>query len=233
MQQYLPNFLTLLNLISGSVGTILALKGYLTYAAFCIWLGAFFDFFDGLVARLLKAYSPLGQQLDSLADLVTFGCLPASIIYELLSAQTASCYLPFMALFITCCAALRLARFNIDTKQNHEFTGLPVPAHGLFISTLPWIITADEYAWLTSFLTQPHTLIGLVILTSYLLIAPIQLMAFKFATYAWYPNRYKYGFLLTATLLVLLLRAEGLALSIVLYVLVSITSRLKKTNSAS
>ncbi len=228
MKKYLPNFFTLLNLTIGSLGAILALKGNLTHAALCIWLGAFFDFLDGWLARLFSAYSPLGQQLDSLADLITFGCLPASIIYELISTQTSSTYLPYVALLIPNLSALRLARFNIDTRQKNVFIGLPVPANGMLISTLPWMMTANKYAWLTALLTQPYTLVILVILTSYLLIANIKLMAFKFATYAWYPNRFRYSFLLTATLLILLLRAEGLALSIVLYVLVSSVSRLQR-----
>jgi len=228
MKKYLPNLFTLLNLTTGILGVILALKGNLTHAALCIWLGAFFDFLDGWLARLFSAYAPLGQQLDSLADLVTFGCLPASIMYELISTQTSSTYLPYVALLIPNLSALRLARFNIDARQKNVFIGLPVPANGVLISTLPWMITANKYTWLTALLTQPYALVILVILTSYLLIANIQLMAFKFTTYAWYPNRFKYGFLLTASLLVLLLRAEGLALSVVLYVLVSIVSRLQQ-----
>jgi CDP-diacylglycerol--serine O-phosphatidyltransferase len=228
MKKYLPNFFTLFNLTIGSLGAILALKGNLTHAALCIWLGVFFDFFDGWLARLLKAYSPLGQQLDSLADLITFGWLPASIIYELISKQTSLAYLPYIALLIPNFSALRLARFNIDNRQQNVFIGLPVPANGMFISTLPLMIAANKYVWLTTLLTNPYALVVLVILTSYLLIANIKLMAFKFTTYTWYPNRFKYSFLLTAALLILLLRAEGLALSIVLYVLASIVSSLQQ-----
>ena len=217
MTKHLPNLFTLLNLTSGGLGALWALQGQLTHAALCLWLGAFFDFLDGLLARLLKAYSPLGQQLDSLADLLTFGWLPASIIYVLISQQTASPYLPYIALLIPAFAAFRLARFNL-VPQQHLFIGLPTPAHGLLISTLPWILTANKYPWLTAWLAQPYTLAALVILTSYLLVAKIKLMAFKFTTYAWHPNRFQYGFLLTAAGLILLLHAEGLALSIVGYI---------------
>lgn len=224
MLKYLPNFFTLLNLASGSLGAILALEGNLTGAALCIWFGAFFDFLDGWLARVLNARSLLGGQLDSLADLITFGCLPANIVYTLLSERTTSPYLPFTAIIIISFSALRLARFNVDVRQKNVFIGLPVPAHGMFIGTLPLIIAADQYAWLTGLLVQPYILVALVVLTSYLLVANIKLMAFKFTTYAWYPNRFKYGFLLTATLFMLLFRAGGLALSIVLYVLVSIVS---------
>jgi len=228
MKKCLPNFFTLLNLTSGGIGAILALQGNLTQAALCIWVGAFFDFFDGWLARMLKAYSPLGQQLDSLADLITFGWLPASIIYALISQNTALPYLPYVALLIPNFSALRLARFNIDTRQRSVFIGLPVPANGVFISTLPLIITANKYAWLTAWLSHSYVLVALVVLTSYLLVANIKLMAFKFTTYAWYPNRFKYVFLLTAVLLILLLRTEGLALSTVLYVLISMVSGLRQ-----
>jgi CDP-diacylglycerol---serine O-phosphatidyltransferase len=228
MRKYVPNFFTLLNLTVGSLGAILALQGKLIHAALCIWAGAFFDFCDGSLARLLKAYSPLGRQLDSLADLITFGCLPASIIYVLISQHTTAAYLPYMALLIPNFSALRLARFNIDTRQQNVFIGLPVPANGIFISTLPMIITTNKYAWLTNLLTEPYALIFLAILTSYLLIANIKLMAFKFTTYTWYPNRFKYGFLLTAALLILFLRTEGVALSIVFYVLASIVCSLQQ-----
>jgi len=222
MKKYLPNFFTLLNLTIGGIGSVLAWEGHLTHAALCIWLGAFLDFVDGWLARRLKAHSPLGQQLDSFADLITFGCLPASIMYVLIGAQTNAVYLPYIALLMPNCAALRLARFNIDPNQKSLFIGLPAPACGLLISTLPWIIKGNKYAWLTTLLAQPYMLVALVMFASYLLIANMKLMAFKFTTYAWAPNRFQYSFLLAATLLILTLQAEGLALSIVLYVLVSI-----------
>jgi CDP-diacylglycerol---serine O-phosphatidyltransferase len=224
MTKYLPNFFTLLNLTSGSLGTVMALKGNLTHAALCIWVGAFFDFFDGWLARIFKVCSPLGRQLDSLADLITFGVLPASLIYELISQHTTSLYLPYIALLIPNFSALRLARFNIDTKQKGVFIGLPVPANGILMSTFPLIITTNKHTWLTVWLGHPYFLVTLVILTSCLLIASIKLMAFKFATYAWYPNRFKYAFLLASVLLTLFLGIEGLALSIVLYILVSLVS---------
>ncbi|XWN35507.1 MAG: CDP-diacylglycerol--serine O-phosphatidyltransferase [Roseivirga sp.] len=221
MHKHLPNFLTLLNLTSGCVGIVWALQGDLTQAAWCIWLGALLDFLDGLAARLLQAYSPLGQQLDSLADLVTFGLLPASIMYVLISQQTVSAYLPCVALLMPSFSALRLAQFNVDDRQQAVFIGLPTPAHGLFISTLPMIISANQYPWLTAWLAAPYVLVTLALLTSGMLIANVKLMAFKLTTYACYPNRFKYGFLCMAVLLTALLRVEGLALSIVLYVLVS------------
>mmetsp|Transcript_4502 Transcript_4502/g.10191 ORF Transcript_4502/g.10191 Transcript_4502/m.10191 type:complete len:230 (-) Transcript_4502:238-927(-) len=228
MKQYLPNLFTLLNLTSGSVGITLALQGHLTQASLCIWLGVVFDCLDGWFARLLQASSSFGKELDSLADLMTFGGLPASIMYTLIHHYSNSSYLPYIALLIPNFSAIRLAQFNIDTRQANVFIGFPTPANGLFISTLPLIITTNKYAWLTDFLCQPYTLVVLVILTSYLLIAHIQLMAFKFTTYAWYPNRLQYSFLLVALLLIMILRIEGLALSIILYSVASIVYSARK-----
>ncbi|MEL6152662.1 MAG: CDP-diacylglycerol--serine O-phosphatidyltransferase, partial [Bacteroidota bacterium] len=171
MKQHLPNLLTLLNLASGSLGTILALKGHLTLAALCIWIGGVLDFLDGWMARMLRAYSPLGQQLDSLADLVTFGLLPAHIMYALIDQYTPSTYVPLFSLLIPIFSALRLARFNIDPTQRNEFRGLPTPAAGLFVSTLPWIIAANRYAWLTTVLTQPAVLAGIAVAVAGLLVA--------------------------------------------------------------
>ena len=224
MAQHFPNFLTLLSLTSGSLGIILALQGALAQAAICIWVGGVLDFLDGWLARLLRAHSPLGQQLDAMADLVTFGLLPANIMYGLISQHTPSAYTPLVSLLLPIFSALRLARFNIDTEQKTVFKGLPTPASGLFISTLPWIIVADRYSWLTAVLTRPGVLASVVVIVAGLLVAPIRCMAFKFTTYAWLPNRGKYSFLLTSALLVLSWQIEGLALALVLYGLVGIYS---------
>ena len=221
--KHLPNFCTLCHLTFGCLGIGLALYGQVLGASLCIWFGAVLDWLDGSLARWLHAHTPLGQQLDSLADLVTFGCLPASIVYVLLSQHTASPYLPFVALLLPNFAALRLARFNVDTRQHDCFIGLPTPAHALLLSTLPWLIANGQPPWLAAWLSHPLALAGVAVLSSCLLVANMRLMAFKFTTYAWGPNRFKYNFLLTAAALTLLLHAEGLALSIVLYLLLSLT----------
>lgn len=208
MKKHLPNLFTLLNLTLGCVGALWALQGHLTAAAGCLWLGALCDFLDGFLARLLHAYSPLGQQLDSLADLLTFGWLPASIMYRLISQQAT--YLPYIALLLPIFGALRLARFNLNTQQQDTFTGLPIPAQGLLISTLP-LITPP---WLA----HPYTLATLVVVLALLMVSPFRFMALKFNTYAWHPNRFRYTFLLVATGLILCFQAHGLALSLLGYI---------------
>lgn len=218
MKRHLPNFLTLLNLASGSIGTILALKGNLIYGALFIRVGAGFDFLDGLLARALGLSSPLGKQLDSLADLITFGFLPTVIMYSLLELESASTELPYIALLITLCAALRLAKFNIDTNQKSVFLGLSTPALGIFISTLPPIIANNHYPLITYFLTQPYVLVALSLIGSMLLITRIPFMAFKFNNYTWKENQIRYIFLLTAIGCVLIWRVEGIAFMMLLYI---------------
>ena len=212
----------MLNLSAGSVGIVLALQGDLLSAAVCIWLGSALDFWDGFLARLLRAQSSLGQQLDAFADLVTFGLLPTAIMYALLQQHTHTTYLPWIALLHTLGGALRLARFNTETQQQNTFNGLPIPAHGLFISTLPWLIANHPQAQFIAWLTRPVALAAVTVIMAALLIAPIKLMAFKFKNFAWQPNRFRYAFLLLAATLVLLGRVEGLAISILLYLLLSI-----------
>ena len=222
MKKHLPNFFTLLNLTLGCLGALWALQGYLTQAAWCLWLGALCDFLDGFLARLLRAYSPLGQQLDSLADLLTFGWLPASIMYMLISQQAT--YLPYIVLLLPIFGALRLARFNLDTQQQYAFTGLPIPAQGLLISTLPSILTTHPYPWLA----HPYTLAALVVVLAFLMVSPLQFIALKFTTYAWRPNRFRYTLLLVAIALILLFHTRGLALSLLGY-LASATYRQSTT----
>lgn len=219
MKKHLPNFLTLLNLASGGIGTILALKGNLVDGALFIRVGAFFDFLDGFAARALRLHSPLGKQLDSLADLITFGFLPTVIMYSLLELESSSNQLPYITLLITLCAALRLAKFNISTNQKNVFLGLSTTALGLFISTLPPIIAHNNYPELNNILTQPYTLVILSVLGSILLVTKIPFMAFKFEGYAWQPNRMRYLFVSIALICVAIWHMEGIALSMLLYII--------------
>ena len=218
MKKHLPNFLTLLNLASGSIGTILALKGNLIYGALLIRVGACFDLLDGLVARALGLSSPLGKQLDSLADLITFGFLPTVIMYSLLELNSSSTELPYIALLITLCAALRLAKFNIDPGQQHVFLGLSTTALGILISTLPPIIANNHYPTISYLLGQTYTLVALSVFGSVLLITRIPFMAFKFNGYKWEDNRIKYIFLLVGICCIIIWRVEGIALSLLMYI---------------
>lgn len=231
MKRHLPNLFTLLNLASGSIGAIIALRGNLIDGALCIRLGACFDFLDGFTARVLRIPSPFGKQLDSLADLVTFGFLPTVIMYSLIELHTTSPHLPYIALLITLFSALRLAKFNVDTKQSTNFIGLPTPANAIFISTLPFILDNEQHPALTSILSHAYTLIGLSILSAGLLMANIPFMAFKMTNYTWQANRAKYILLFTVLLLMVFFRAEGIALGFLLYIFFSGLSQVNKRHA--
>ncbi|HQS50964.1 MAG TPA: CDP-diacylglycerol--serine O-phosphatidyltransferase, partial [Daejeonella sp.] len=144
MKKHIPNSVTCLNLFSGCLGIVFAFQGNLIWASYAIVIAAVFDFFDGMLARLLKAYSDIGKELDSLADMVSFGVLPSVIIYQLfaLSPQIdfGADWLSFSAFIIAVFSALRLAKFNIDTRQSENFIGLPTPANALLIASFPLII---------------------------------------------------------------------------------------------
>ena len=144
MKKYIPNFVTLLNLISGCIGIVLIFQGNLIGGSICIGIGALLDFLDGFLARLLGAYSSIGKQLDSLADCVTFGLLPAGIMYHLIKVYSACPYIPFLALFMVCTAAFRLAKFNVDEGEKNVFIGLPTPASAMWVATLPIMLSCTH-----------------------------------------------------------------------------------------
>ncbi len=213
-----PNFLTLLNLVSGSIGTILVFQGRLLDGALLVRVGALFDFLDGLVARGLRLYSPLGKQLDSLADLITFGFLPTLIMYTLLEQPTSAHFLPYFALLIVVCSALRLAKFNISTDQKNRFLGLSTTALGIFISTLPPIIANNHVPIITQMLAAPSTLGALSCIGSMLLVSNIPFMALKFQGYSWRLNRIRYICLGSAIISMVVWRVEGIGLSLLVYI---------------
>ncbi|MCT4696928.1 MAG: CDP-diacylglycerol--serine O-phosphatidyltransferase [Candidatus Cardinium sp.] len=219
MKKHIPNCLSVLNLISGTIGTLLALKGELVYAAYSIYIGAFLDFLDGFTAKLLHAQSALGKQLDALADLITFGMLPSSILYMLITTYETCPYRPYAALCMVVFSALRLARFNVDPKQADQFTGLATTANALLVATLPIILKRALYPNLVNGLTQPLVLPLLTLLLSYLLVAPIPFIALKFQGFAWQTNQARYCFILLGMLCIVAMHVEGLFLSIGLYIL--------------
>lgn len=221
MKRYLPSFFTLLNLVIGSIGVITVLRGNLVSGVLCIGVGVFFDFMDGFLARLFRFSASFGSQLDSLSDLITFGLLPSTIMYSLIELQTSSPYLPYVALLIIIFSALRLAKFNTDSRQETVFIGLPTPANAIFISTLPLLLAADNHFWFLDWLVQPTMLTVICIVSSWLLVANISFIALKFDTYAWYPNRAKYIFLIAVAPLIVFFRTEGIILSFLLYILLS------------
>ncbi len=218
--KYIPNAITLSNLLSGCFGIVAATRGDLEMAAYFIWIAALLDFADGLVARALKAYSTIGADLDSLADMISFGVLPSFIMFGLIenALEVKGTWIPYLAFVIAVFSALRLAIFNVDTEQTDKFIGLPTPSSALLISALP----LGTLAWFQVLIASPAFLIVLVLVDAYLLVASIELLAFKFKNYSWVDNKLKYIFMITSIILFILLRSVAIPIVLVLYILLSV-----------
>ena len=212
--KHIPNLITLCNLVCGCTGIALAFKGNLHGAVFLIWLGMFFDFFDGLAARLLHVSSAIGKELDSLADMVSFGVLPAVIMYHLLGVEN---YMSYVAVLIAVFSALRLAKFNVDYAQQADFIGLPTPANALFISSLVFVRESQVFGAMLS----DVALVAITIIFSLLLVAPVRLFSLKFKNLRWAENQTRMIFLLLSAVLLLSLQIVGLPFVILLYILMS------------
>ena len=218
-KKHIPNTITCLNLISGCIATYWAFQGDYRMALLFIVIGAVFDFFDGMVARLLHVSSPIGKELDSLADDITFGFAPSAIIFSYLSQFSIlnSQLMPFMAFILAAFSALRLAKFNLDERQALGFIGLPTPANALFWGALIGGLHGNQIY----FEGMEWCIIAGVLISSYLLISEIPMFALKFKTWGWKGNEIKYIFLLTCIPMLLFLGIFGLAAVIAWYVILS------------
>ena len=217
----IPNIITCLNLISGCIATYWAFQGDYRMALLFIVIGAVFDFFDGMVARLLHVSSPIGKELDSLADDITFGFAPSAIIFSYLSQFSIlsilhSQLMPFLAFILAAFSALRLAKFNLDERQALGFIGLPTPANALFWGAL----IGGLHGYEITFEGMEWCIIAGVFISSYLLISEIPMFALKFKTWGWKGNEIKYIFLLTC-IPMLFMGIFGLAAIIAWYVILS------------
>ena len=240
MKKHIPNTITCLNLISGCIATYWAFQGDYHMALTFIIVGAVFDFFDGMTARLLHVSSPIGKELDSLADDITFGFAPSAIVFSYLCSLYAGngprCMspleLPFLftggiasiAFVMAAFSALRLAKFNLDERQTMGFIGLPTPANALFWGSL--IVGAGD--WLSTLNYAPGIILLGTFVSCYLLISEIPMFALKFKTWGWKGNEVKFIFLLTCIPLLLLLGVAGIAAVIAWYIVLSaVTTRRK------
>lgn len=216
IKKNIPNFITAANLVSGCIGIYFALQSNFVYAAYFVVLAAVFDFLDGMVARLLKVHSEIGKQLDSLADMVTFGVLPSFIIFQYLQDNGAG-WISFLAFFIAVCSAFRLAKFNIDTRQGDQFLGLPTPANALFIS---FLIFLKEYAALDFIFTNVALLI-ITFLFSILLVIELPMIALKFKSLKWKENIFRYLTIVFSIILIVIFQFKGIPIVILFYILLS------------
>ena len=214
MYKHIPNAITCLNLFSGCVGVWFAFNGNYQGVAMAVIFSAIFDFLDGMSARLLKAYSPMGKELDSLADVISFGLLPGATVFNMLSVDYIHSY-AYLGFLLTIFSALRLAKFNIDERQTSSFIGLPTPANAIF-----WAGIALAFSsW---FIAHPLGLLGLTVLFSYLLVAEIPMFSLKFKNLNWKENKLQFVFLGGCLLLIVFLLQKAIAPLILWYIVLSV-----------
>lgn len=223
--RHIPNTITCLNLFSGCIAGVCAFQANYEGALLFIILSAVFDFFDGLAARALHAHSAIGKDLDSLADDVSFGLVPSLVVFSLFKEMAYPVYLegmadyiPYTAFLISVFSALRLAKFNNDTRQTTSFIGLPVPANALFWGSL----AVGMHSWIISSQCHPFYLVALVCLFSWLLISEIPMFSLKFKNLSWKDNKVSFTFLLVCIPLLAIFQISGFAAIIVWYLLLSI-----------
>ena len=251
IKKHIPNTITSLNLLCGCFAIVAAFNGQLTWSALLIGLSAIFDFFDGMVARLLHVHSEIGKQLDSLADVISFGLVPGIIMFQFISADLGDnniliqersinhLLIASIAFIIPVLSAVRLAKFNIDPRQSDSFIGVPTPANAILIGSLVLIMDLqlglDIYdpdsnlTHLTSYkalianaLYNPYFLCCISILMSILLVSEIPLFALKFKNLSWTDNKIRFLFILISAGLLLSLKLIALPIIIVIYILLSI-----------
>ncbi|TGV04442.1 CDP-alcohol phosphatidyltransferase family protein [Flavivirga rizhaonensis] len=245
MKKHIPNALTLLNLLCGSIAVIFVIDNNFIAASLFVFLGIFFDFLDGFAARKLNVQSELGLQLDSLADMVTSGLVPGLIMYKLLSLTINTSdkinndwssntdwldfnlpILPLLGLFITLASAYRLANFNLDTEQQSYFKGLPTPANTLLIVSLPLIMEFQNNDFINAIILNKWFLIGLTLLSCYILNANIKLFALKFKDRSFKTNATRYIFIILCIVLLIVLQFAAIPVIILLYIIMSLIGNL-------
>ncbi|GGI58019.1 CDP-alcohol phosphatidyltransferase family protein [Winogradskyella haliclonae] len=243
MKRHIPNIVTGLNLFSGCIAILFAVNSHYVGAALFVFLGIFFDFFDGLLARKLNVQSPLGIQLDSLADMITCGVVPGIIMYGLINDalgggtifvvenawnQTMSWDglkirpLALLGFLIPVASAYRLAKFNLDEDQQTYFKGLPVPANTLLILSIPLILHFQYNITVSNLFSNVWFLIGFTLLSCYLLNSNIKLFALKFKTWSFKENKIRYAFLIISIILLVVFHFIAIPIIILLYILVSL-----------
>lgn len=219
LKKHVPNIITLLNLLCGCIALVLIAKGNFLEGFIFVSLGIFFDFFDGFFARLFKVSSPLGLQLDSLADMVTSGVVPGFVMYLMFAMITKNEFLPFAGFIITLGACYRLANFNVDERQTDSFIGLPTPANALFILSLPLI---PKSMVIIELFTNPWVLILITLLSAYIMNAEFPLFSLKIKMMNFKDNALQIIYILLSVLLLVFFQFLGIPLVIVMYVALSV-----------
>lgn len=246
-KRHIPNIITLLNLFSGCIAVVLAVQNYFVGAALFMFLGIFFDFFDGFAARKLDVQSPLGLQLDSLADVVTSGVVPGVVMFKLLNLALARpiyenmdavwnqgsvfdglrSYAPlaFIGFFITLASAYRLAKFNLDEEQQSSFKGLPTPANALLIMSFPLILEFQNNGTINSIIVNPWFLVVMTLISCYLLNSKVRLFAMKFKDWSFKNNGVRYLFVILSVTFIVVFKFLAIPLIIAFYIFLSLFSK--------
>jgi CDP-diacylglycerol--serine O-phosphatidyltransferase len=232
MQKNIPNFITLLNLLSGILSIVFLYQGSIVWAVYFIGIAAIFDFMDGAAARLLKVTSEMGKQLDSLADLISFGLAPGFIMFFLIETSRPIPELPlndhnlipFFAFLIPLLSAYRLAKFNIDTRQGERFIGLPTPASALMFASIGLINQnfCNPVLWMVELSQNTYFLLGITLLISILLVVELPLLSLKFKNLSWKENQSRYLLILISVLLIIWLQVSAIPLILGSYILISL-----------
>lgn len=221
----IPNALTCSNLLSGCISIWLTANGLPFWAGVMIFIGALFDFCDGFAARLLDAQSPIGADLDSLADVVTFGVAPGFIMFDIIdhyhygTTTSSTPWLAFLAFLLPIFSALRLAKFNIDTRQTTYFIGLPTPAMAAFVASLPIAMGVSEWQWCNIYLC-----VAIIVLFSTLMVSNIKFFSFKIKNIGWKGNEYRWIFIVIAIVLLIVMRLTALPFIMLIYIIISLCS---------
>lgn len=246
IKKHIPNAITCGNLLCGCFGIVKAFEGDLVWAAYLVGIALVLDFFDGFTARLLKVASPIGKDLDSLADMVTFGVVPGIVMFKIFetshilhlrntigiqelnaSANNGPHYLSYFAFIITIFSAIRLAKFNNDTRQSDSFIGLPTPANAMFICSIPLILNGHEhYHIFGAIFLNIYSPFILSLILSYLLIAEIPLIALKFKNFGWADNKMRFILIGISVTCLAIFQFVGVPLVIILYILLSVINNL-------
>ena len=237
---WVPNTITSLNLVCGSLAVIFAIDGHLGWAAIFIFSAAVFDFLDGFAARLLKAYSTIGKELDSLADMVSFGLAPAAIVFTMIEltlfgknqpiqdieANFSQWVLLFSSLVIPVAGAFRLAKFNTDDRQSEQFLGMPIPANAIFFASLALILELGTNAAIVPVILNKYTLLLSIFACSFLMVSELPMFNLKFKNLKLKENALRYFFLGVTLLMLIFLQLYALPLIIIWYVILSVISHL-------
>ena len=230
IKKHIPNLITLLNLFSGCIALVFAFNQDFEMAFYFVSLGIFLDFFDGFFARLFHVSSPLGLQLDSLADMVTSGVVPGLVMFQMMISHASTAveghlqFFPYLGFIITLGSCYRLANFNIDTRQTDSFIGLPTPANALFILSLPLVLQSTDSLFMIELLSNQWFLLVITLLSAYMLNAEIPLFSLKIKKFSLKENALQIVFLASSFLLLVFFQYLGIPLLILLYVLLSIVN---------